>query len=95
MLTVIATIRVNEGAEQRFLAATGPLIRATRAEAGCSLYELNRSNTAPGTFVFYEKWADDAALERHRATPHLEAFIAAAGGDFAGPLEVEFLTTVA
>lgn len=95
MLTVIARIKVKPGAEQRFIDAAGPLIEATRAEAGCALYELSQSNETPGHFVFYEKWADQAALDRHMEMPHIKAFIDALGGDFDGAPVIELATTIA
>jgi quinol monooxygenase YgiN len=32
---------------------------------------VDREN--PGVFIFYESWVDQAALDRHFATPHFQA----------------------
>lgn len=95
MLTVVARITVKEAAVTRFIGALAPLVAGTRAEAGCSLYEFNQSNAAPGVFVVYEKWADQAALDQHMTTPHIKAFVAAFGAEFDGPPAVELFTTIA
>lgn len=95
MLTVVARIKVKEAAVPRFLEAIGPLVAATSAEAGCSLYEFNQSHDEPGLFVVYEKWADRAALDQHMTTPHLQAFVGAFGPEFDGPPVVSLFTTVA
>jgi quinol monooxygenase YgiN len=39
---------------------------ASLGEEGCLGYEVCRGDAdAPGTFVLYEKWADQAALDAH------------------------------
>lgn len=77
MLTLVARLKVNEAAVPRFREAIGPLVAATRAESGCHHYEFHQSNDEPGLFVVWEKWADQAALDRHFAAPHLAEWRAA------------------
>ena len=48
------------------------LAAATRDEAGCLLYLVNRSTTAADTFVLYEHYVDEAALAAHRDSPHFQ-----------------------
>ena len=44
---------------------------ASLREEGCLGYEVCRGDAdAPGTFVLYEKWADQAALDAHYAQEH-------------------------
>jgi quinol monooxygenase YgiN len=44
---------------------------ASLAEEGCLGYEVCRGDAdAPGTFVLYEKWADQAALDAHYQKEH-------------------------
>ena len=95
MLTVVARIKVKEAAVPRFIEALGPLVAGTRAEAGCSLYEFNQSNAAPGEFVVYEKWADQAALDEHMTTPRIKAFSEAVVAELDGPPAIELFTTIA
>lgn len=57
----------GDSLEQHLLSLSGP----TRAEAGAIRYDLYRSVERPDDFIRHEVWADRAALERHKATPHL------------------------
>jgi quinol monooxygenase YgiN len=44
---------------------------ASLREDGCLQYEVCRVGAeAPGTFVLYERWRDQAALEEHYDTEH-------------------------
>ena len=46
---------------------------ASLAEPGCLGYEVMRGNAdEPGTFVLYETWRDQAALDEHYDTEHFQ-----------------------
>ena len=59
-----------EAIVQRELLATVPV---ALAEPGCLEFNLHVDLDNPGVFVFYEAWADRAALDRHFATPQFQA----------------------
>jgi quinol monooxygenase YgiN len=63
------------GREQELSSLLGSLIAPTRAEAGCLGYELNTSSEKPGVFLFYEKFADQNALDAHISSPHFQNFL--------------------
>lgn len=48
------------------------LVGATRAEPGCLSYELCRSRSDPAEFVFVEEWTNDAAVDAHMTTAHVQ-----------------------
>jgi quinol monooxygenase YgiN len=48
----------------------GRLASLSRLEPGCLGFEACRSNDDPNVFVLFERWADQAALDTHFATPH-------------------------
>ena len=73
-VTVVATIKAKPGREDEVREVLLGLLAPTRAEAGCINYDLHVSSDAPGTFLFHENWESAGHLERHLATPHLEAF---------------------
>ena len=50
------------------------LLEPTRQEPGCLLYELHRDPEDAGKFMFYEEWADQAALDSHNVSPHISAW---------------------
>ena len=64
MLGVVATIRVKAGMESQFEAVAKELVAKVNAnEPGCRLYALHHGE-APQTYVFMERYADQAAVER-------------------------------
>jgi quinol monooxygenase YgiN len=50
-----------------------PLVSAN--EPGCRLYHANRSADNADIFLLYEHYADQAALDAHRNTPHFKEII--------------------
>jgi len=74
-VTVIARIRAAAGkgdALGALLVEQAGVVR--RSEPGCLAYRVHRSLKDPELFVFYETYADDAAFELHRKSPHLAAY---------------------
>lgn len=72
MLGVVATLKVKPGMEQQFEAVAKELVAKVNAgEPGCKLYALHHGEVA-GTYVFMERYVDQAAVEAHRATEHFK-----------------------
>jgi quinol monooxygenase YgiN len=72
MLAVVATIKVKPGMEQEFETVAKELVARVNAnEPGCRLYALHQGET-PGTYVFLERYVDEAAVEAHRGTDHFK-----------------------
>jgi len=56
----------------------------SRAEAGCLAYSFyNQPST--NEYLFFEEWADQAALDFHFQTPHFQSFIKEFMGLLSGP----------
>lgn len=86
---LIATIKVQSGKGAEFEAAFGKLQAAVKAnEPGCLQYDLFRSKDEADTYVVYEQYADEAALEAHRSAPHARTLGAAVGATLAGRPQV-------
>jgi quinol monooxygenase YgiN len=85
MIAVVATLKVQDGKGDEFIAAAKEMVAAvTRAEQGRTLlYTLQRAQDDPNTFVFYEQYADADALTAHGATDHMKTF----GGALRGLLD--------
>jgi quinol monooxygenase YgiN len=75
MLGVVATIRVKPGMEKEFEAVAKELVAKVNAnEPGCKLYALHRRDgDETPTYVFMERYVDQAAVEAHRATDYFKA----------------------
>ena len=73
MLGVVATIKVKPGMEHAFEAVAKELVAKVNAtEPGCRLYALHHGE-ASGTYVFMERYVDQAAVDAHRATDYFKA----------------------
>jgi quinol monooxygenase YgiN len=72
MLGVVATIKVKPGMEKEFEAVAKELVAKVNAnEPGCKLYALHRDEAA-NTYVFMERYVDQAAVEAHRAADYFK-----------------------
>lgn len=71
-VTVVATLRAAKGKGDALAALlTEQCAVIRRTEPGCIMYRLHRSTKDPDAFLFYEIYADEAAFDAHRASPHL------------------------
>ncbi|MEJ2175736.1 MAG: putative quinol monooxygenase [bacterium] len=72
--SIVATLKIKPGAEDAFEAIARKLVAAVNAnEGGCMLYTLNKGDD-PLTYVFMERYRDEAAVEAHRATGHYRTY---------------------
>ena len=68
-------LEAASGREQELADMLSRLVGPTRSEPGCLGYELNTSLEKPGTFLFYEKFASQAALDEHINSSHFQSFL--------------------
>jgi quinol monooxygenase YgiN len=94
MLSVVATIKVKPGSEQDFEAVAKELTAKVNAnEPGCKLYTLSRSDQ-PQTYVFMERYVDQAAIELHRGTDYFKSLGRKMGAFMDGPPTVQRMVEV-
>lgn len=79
VLVVVATLVAKPGHEAAVQAALEQVVPHSRAEAGCSRYELHADNEHAGHFVMLEEWRDAEALRLHESTPHFQDLVKAIG----------------
>ena len=89
MITLVAIAQAKPGKEKALEETLLAAVPQVRQEAGCVNYDLHRSLSKPGVFIFYENWADEAALKKHRTMPHMLDLRAKAADLLAGPLQIE------
>lgn len=75
-VTIIATLYAKPGQESALAARLQQMTIETRKEAGCILYELQRSNEDPREFIMVEYWRDAEAVALHDASAHMAALVA-------------------
>lgn len=74
MLIVSAKFTTKPGKRDAFIKGAQPCIAATRKEEGCLLYELYASTEDANQVMYFEKWTDRAALDKHLQAPHMAEF---------------------
>jgi quinol monooxygenase YgiN len=74
-LTVVATFQARPGKEAELRAALTGLLAPTRQEPGCLNYDLHQSVQEPAKFLFHENWTDQAALDAHLKSPHIQKLL--------------------
>jgi quinol monooxygenase YgiN len=79
MIALIVSLKVFPERMDAFLAAITENARRTfEDEPGCLYFDVTQDTQDPTHFMFYELYADQAAIEAHRRMPHFAAWRAAA-----------------
>lgn len=93
-VVLIATLTAKAGQESALKAQLTGMVQAVLKEPGCVTYTLHESCEAPGTFVFYEVWENQAALDAHNQAPALLSLVARKDELLAAPSQLQFLTHI-
>ncbi|HSY00861.1 MAG TPA: putative quinol monooxygenase [Acidobacteriaceae bacterium] len=95
MITFTVRMKFRPEDRQRVAEILTALAHASRQEPGCITYVPHTLEGEPNTVVIYEQYADQKALDAHRASSHFKD--SAVGGLYQLMLErqVENLTAVA
>ena len=72
---VAVTWVAKEGEEEAVRALLEEIAPVVRAEPGCLMYIVHRSNEDPRTFFLYEQYVDEAAFQAHRETEHFQELV--------------------
>ena len=73
-VTVTVTLTAKPGMEARLEQVLTGLIIPSRGEDGCLNYSMHRCLDHPGEFMLYMNWRDEAAFNRHVASPWVHEF---------------------
>lgn len=93
MIGLIATLKIKEGKGAEFVEVANQLVEKVRAtEEGCLHYDLYKQDDT--TYVFLERYADEAALDIHRNTDHYKTIGGQMGAFMAGKPDVKILQSV-
>ena len=79
MIIVNGIVRFGAGEIDRLRDSMARNVAATRAEDGCEHYAYAVDISDPNLLHVAERWRDEAAIERHMASPHMGAFMAEIG----------------
>lgn len=75
MITINATVYVNENDLDTYKILTDKLISGTHNEEGNLRYDMYESTERPTEFVFVEQYIDQDALDAHHAAKHFTIFL--------------------
>lgn len=78
MISFTVRLSFEEGDREAIAGLLRQLTPASRQEPGCVSYLPHFVEGAPLTVLIYEQYADEAALDHHRNSPHFIQY--AAGG---------------
>ena len=70
--SVVAEISAKPGKEAELRSATIPLVKLVRGDPKNLVYFLQEDREAPGHFIFYEIFANQADFEAHNAMPYVK-----------------------
>lgn len=93
-LTIIARIKAKPGMEQRMQQDLLGLLAPTRTESGCITFDLLQDPQDPTTFVLYENWNDQAAVDAHFQQPYVKQVLKAYEETLAEPIAVMSLSKI-
>lgn len=86
---IVARAAVKEGKEAAFIDAAKAVVKATRKEPGCISYTLYQSPMESSSFIFYEEYEDDAAIDAHANSDHFKIFAGTISDILAEELDIQ------
>jgi quinol monooxygenase YgiN len=75
MLSFTVRMRFEQDDIEKIADILGPLTAASRKEPGCVSYIPHFVEDDPTTVVIYEQYADEAARDYHRNSPHFHQYV--------------------
>ena len=94
MLSFTVRMRFEQDEMEKIVEILHPLTTASRQEPGCVSYVPHLVEADPTTVVIYEQYADEAALEHHRNTPHFHKYVIGGLYQWMKDRQVENLTAI-
>src|SRR3954452_510783 len=75
ILYISALFRARPGKETELGEALKGLQAPTRAEPGCLTYDLHQAADDPARLLMFETWENQAAINAHMTSPHVQKFV--------------------
>jgi len=79
MIVITGQAAISPDKMEAFRPVAERQVTLSRKEEGCVNYGYYEDAMAAGTFLFYEEWKDQAAVDFHFAQAYCLEFMAAAG----------------
>jgi quinol monooxygenase YgiN len=94
-MIVVAKLKAKTGEEAKMEEALRDMVGKVAQEQGTLTYTLHRAQNDPNVFLFYEKYADGAALKTHSSTPYFKELFGALKSLLDGAPEIEMYDELA
>ncbi len=75
MICIAATYVVKAGNEEKVIELVRKMVEHTRQEPGNLMYMAHRSISEPRRIFLYEQYADQTAVDAHRAAPYFQELV--------------------
>jgi quinol monooxygenase YgiN len=85
--TVVSVFKIREGYEQLFIEELSRLVRTSREEVGCLLFDAYRVAARSSVFALHEVWVMREAMEAHARNFHTARFRMTVDKYLAHPME--------
>jgi quinol monooxygenase YgiN len=72
---IIARIPVKPESIEQFLTAAKTMVEKSNLEQGCLVYKLYQEVGNPSSFIFYELYEDQEAVDIHHSSLYFKSFI--------------------
>lgn len=73
-ITKRVTFIAKEGCEEKMKELLSAMVAPSKAEDGLLFYEIFQYENNPRKFMAVETWADEAALDGHKASKHYAVY---------------------
>lgn len=73
-ITKSVTFIAKSGSEEKMKELLSAMVKPSKAESGCVFYEIFQYENEPRRFMAVETWADEAALDGHKASAHYKVY---------------------
>ena len=92
MVIPVVTYVAKEGREAAFEERLREMVRLTRQEPGCLTYIPQRSREQPRTYLLYERYVDQAAMDAHRDSDYFKRYVLGEYNDLLESRSSEYYT---
>jgi quinol monooxygenase YgiN len=89
LIIVVGQVKVKPQKEHEFIDFSQSLISPSRSEAGAISYSFYKDETQDHSFIFYEEWKNQVALDYHFQTPYFKEFVKMAPDLLAEPAVIK------
>ncbi len=76
MIVLLAQYQAKDGQGDAVAAALTEMATLVREhESGCAMYQVSRKQDDANSFILYEQYVDQAAVDAHRETAHFQKYV--------------------